>query len=227
MKKICVTLVFLLYIGQVSIFAVKPEKAQKPNLLFIFPDQFRAQSLGFMNADPVQTPNLDKLAENGVVFSNAVSNRPLCSPYRAMLMTGKYSFSNRVIGNCNTQSRKYYNYLDKDAVCFSDVLKANGYWAGYIGKWHLDAPKGPDSDNWRKSEWDSYTPKDRRHGFDFWHAYGCFNNHMRPHYWESNSSEKDTLFVNEWSPKHEADVAIDFIVENKEKPWALFILVQV
>ena len=71
------------------LFALFPEDSskediKKPNLLFIFPDQFRAQAMGFMKEDPVQTPNIDKLAEQGVVFANSVSNRPICSPYRAM-----------------------------------------------------------------------------------------------------------------------------------------------
>ncbi|MCT4603827.1 MAG: sulfatase-like hydrolase/transferase, partial [Marinifilum sp.] len=60
-------------------------KSKRPNLLFIFPDQYRKQAMGFMNQDPVVTPNIDKLAQEGVVFSHAVSNHPLCSPYRGML----------------------------------------------------------------------------------------------------------------------------------------------
>ena len=65
----------------------------RPNLLYIFPDQFRVQAMGFMDEDPVYTPNLDDLALSSRIFVNAVSNRPLCSPYRGMLMTGKYCFS--------------------------------------------------------------------------------------------------------------------------------------
>lgn len=199
------------------------ETQTQPNLLFIFPDQFRVQSMGFMNEDPVITPNLDKLAAQGMVFTNAVSNRPLCSPYRAMLMTGKYPFSNGVQTNVNTSSRKFGNFLKNDEICFSDVLKANGYYAGYIGKWHLDPPKGPDVENWQDAVWDAYTPPGNRHGFDFWHAYGCHNRHNDPYYWETNASVEDTLFPREWSPIHEAKVASRFIENNKGKPWALFV----
>lgn len=200
------------------------ETQTKPNLLFIFPDQFRAQSMGFMNEDPVITPNLDKLAAQGMVFTNAVSNRPLCSPYRAMLMTGKYPFSNGVQTNVNTSSRKFGNFLKDDEICFGDVLKANGYFAGYIGKWHLDAPGGPDVERWQDAVWGTYTPPGpKRHGFDFWHAYGCHNRHNDPYYWETNASIEDTLFPREWSPIHEAKVASRFIENNKGKPWALFV----
>ena len=65
-------------------------KQERPNLVFVFPDQFRQQAIGYMNQDPVVTPNLDRFASEGVVFTNAVSNYPVCSPYRAMLFTGKY-----------------------------------------------------------------------------------------------------------------------------------------
>ncbi|MGM0504534.1 MAG: sulfatase family protein [Bacteroidota bacterium] len=196
---------------------------EKPNLLFIFPDQFRPQSMGFVNEDPVHTPNIDRLASEGMVFSNAVSNRPLCSPYRAMLMTGKYPFSNGVQTNVNTSSRKFGNFLEEDEICFGDVLKANGYYAGYIGKWHLDPPKGPDVENWQDAVWSAFTPPDKRHGFDFWHAYGCHNRHNDPYYWETNACIEDTLFPGEWSPIHEAKVASRFIEKNKGKPWALFV----
>jgi hypothetical protein len=111
----------------VSFASGNDETGKKPNLLFIFPDQFRVQSMGCMNEDPVITPNIDKLAAQGMVFTNAISNRPLCSPYRAMLMTGKYPFSNGVQTNVNTSSRKFGNFLKDDEICFGDVLKANGY----------------------------------------------------------------------------------------------------
>ncbi len=57
---------------------------RSPNLVFVFPDQLRVQSLGFMKADPVVTPNIDRFASQSVVFTNAVSNRPVCSPARAL-----------------------------------------------------------------------------------------------------------------------------------------------
>jgi N-acetylglucosamine-6-sulfatase len=66
---------------------------KKPNLLFVFPDQMRRHALGFMNQDPVITPNLDKFAKQSIVFTNAISSNPICTPFRAMLMTGRHSLS--------------------------------------------------------------------------------------------------------------------------------------
>ena len=216
-------------IGLISCIDQKENTNMSPNLLFIFPDQYRSQAMGFMNEDPVLTPNLDQLASEGLVVTNAVSNRPLCSPFRGMLMTGKYCFSIGIQSNCNTSSRKYKNFLKEDEITISDVLANNGYSCGYIGKWHLDPPKGPDVDDWREAVWEAYTPLDKRHGFEFWHAYGCNNEHNNPYYWVNDAPVEDTLFPNKWSPIHEADVAINFITNpgeetrDKDKPWSLFV----
>ncbi|WP_268801551.1 sulfatase-like hydrolase/transferase [Photobacterium kishitanii] len=79
------------------------EKAlKKPNLVIIFPDEFRAQALGFMQQDPSMTPNIDKFARQGAVLRQAVSNFPLCTPFRGMLMTGQYPYRNGIQGNSHT-----------------------------------------------------------------------------------------------------------------------------
>ena len=65
-------------------------KIEKPNIVFVFADQWRAQSLGYAGNPDVKTPNLDKLASEGVSFTNAISTSPVCTPYRAMLLTGQY-----------------------------------------------------------------------------------------------------------------------------------------
>ena len=104
--------------------------AAGPNLLFVFPDQFRRQAMGFMREDPVVTPNLDRLAGESLVFTNAVSNRPVCSPYRAMLFTGKYPWSNGVTTNCNSGSARHGIELKESERSFSDVLHDAGYGVG-------------------------------------------------------------------------------------------------
>lgn len=199
---------------------------RKPNLLFIFGDQHRRQAMGFLNQDPVITPNLDNLARQGVYFSKAVANHPLCSPYRAMLMTGQYPLNNGVIANCHSGRTKYNNFLDNsNKNTFSDVLARNGYNAGFIGKWHLEGPETTTGD---KLIWDAYCPPNRRHGFNYWYAYNADNNHFRPHYWSTNASEEDVKYVNQWSPEHEADVIIEYLKDNDKivketnKPFALF-----
>lgn len=206
---------------------------KKPNLLFVFPDEFRQHAMGFRGNDPVITPNIDRLAQESLVLTDAVSNYPVCSPYRGMLMSGKYPISNGVIGNCNTNVTSYGVYLKQTEKCFSDVLSENGYEAGYVGKWHLDPPEEPYDYLEPAREggiiWDAFTPPGkRRHGFNFWYSYGCCDQHFTPHYWTGNSKIESRIDVKNWSVSHEADVVIDYL-QNKDgtyrdesKPFALF-----
>lgn len=206
---------------------------RRPNLVFVFPDQYRPFALGFLNADPVPTPNLDRFAAQAVHFTNAVSNYPVCSPYRAMLLTGRWPHSTGVTGNCN--SSRPDRFLKPSERCLSDVLAEAGYVAGYIGKWHLDLPTEEDArygEGPRKSGvvWDAYTPPGpHRHGFTFWHSYGCCDRHLNPHYWHGDAPVSQPARVDEWSVKHETDVAVDFILNrdgkqrDPNKPFALFV----
>ena len=206
----------------------------RPNLVFVLPDQFRQQAIGYMNQDPVVTPNFDRFASESVVFTNAVSNYPVCSPYRAMLFTGKYCHSNGVISNCNSDTAEYGIFLRESERCFSDVLHDAGYSQGYIGKFHLDTPleanyKYTEGRRGGGAAWDAYTPPGpRRHGFDFWHSYGCCDWHLKPHYWVGDAKVDERIDVNEWSVKHETDVAVEYIHNRDGKhrepdePFSLF-----
>lgn len=131
--------------------AVVPAKktGKQPNLLIIFPDEMRTQSLGFMGQDPSITPFINQFASQSVVLKQAVSNYPLCTPFRGMLMTGQYPYRNGLQGNCHTGAdgnfggKDFGIELKKESVTWSDILKKQGYSMGYIGKWHLDAPEAP------------------------------------------------------------------------------------
>ena len=193
---------------------------RKPNILFVFADQLRSQSLGFMGEKQVATPYLDAFAKDGLIFTNAISSCPLCSPYRGCLFTGKYPLSNGVFTNCKTGLDIM---LQEGERCLSDVLHDAGYQNGYIGKWHLDNPEV----NYCKAPlsgaigWDAYTPPgNKRHHFDFWYSYGASDNHLEPHYWMDTPNK---IQVNQWSVEHETDKAIQYINEHKNKPFALFV----
>ncbi len=188
--------------------------------------------MGFLGEDPVITPNLDRFASESVVFTQAVSNYPVCSPYRGMMLTGRYPHSNGVLANCNTNGATYGYELPVDARCWSDVLHEDGYALGYIGKWHLDSPHRPyvdTSNNTGEFAWNEWTTPERRHGFDFWYAYGTYDNHDHPEYWTTEASRSQRTRVDQWSPEHEADQAIRFIrneggeYRDPEKPWALVV----
>lgn len=187
----------------------------QPNLLFLVADQFRAMCLE-PGGDPVSTPFLDELASEGVSLAHAVSSYPVCSPHRAMMMSGQYPVSNGVTHNVNSETAAWGVGLRHDAPSWAAVLRDAGYSTGYIGKWHLEAPvpedavhgTGPLEDG---RYWDAWSPPDRRHGFDFWYSYGCCDEHLTPHYWTSDAGRHQRTDVAAWSAAHETDVAIEFL----------------
>ena len=185
-----------------------------PNLLFVFPDQMRGQAMGFLGEETVRTPNLDCFASESLVLDNTVANWPVCSPYRGMLMTGKYPHANKVISNCTNKTEPYGVELQEDDRCWSDILKGRGYSLGYIGKWHLDSPREPYLDcynNQGDTKWNEWCPPHRRHGFDFWYSYGTYDRHDRPMYWRTDAERDEFHFVDQWGPEHEADLAIEYL----------------
>lgn len=220
-----VSLLLSSFIGLTVSSAVAQER---PNLLFIMADQWRGDALGCLGKEPVKTPCLDSLASVGVNFTNAVSSYPVSSPARGMLMTGMYPHKNRVTGNCNSRNAPYGVELRQNARCWSDVLKDNGYRTGYIGKWHLDAPYKPyvnTSNNRGEVAWNEWCPKERRHGFDYWVAYGTYDNHLKPMYWNADSGRDDFYYVEQWGPEYEAGKAIEFLRQQPQgnQPFALVV----
>lgn len=191
------------------------------NLLFVFADQWRRDAMGFAKANPVKTPNMDEFAKKSVYCTDAVSTCPLCSPHRASLLTGKHPLSTGFFTNCKPGLSMR---LQDSEICIGDVLKAEGYQTGYIGKWHLDEPEVNHEQNPASGarNWDAYTPPGvRRHGFDFWYSYGAWDEHLHPHYWEDSPKMHK---VSQWSPEHETDVALSWLEKREnDKPFALFL----
>lgn len=101
----------------------------KPNIIFILTDQQRHDSCGCYGQKLDITPNLDKMAKEGVLFTNAFSCQPVCGPARSVIQTGIYA----------TQTKCYRNgiALPKSDKNIANYLSKAGYEVGYIGKWHL------------------------------------------------------------------------------------------
>jgi arylsulfatase A-like enzyme len=205
---------------------------EHPNLIIVIADQWRGSALGFRGLEPVKTPNIDKLAKEGVYFSNAISNYPVCSPARAMLMTGMYPTKTSVRGNCNSETSVFGCELPEKQTCWSDILAQDGYALGYIGKWHLDSPHKayvPTSNNTGAVAWNEWTAPGRRHGFSHWLAYGTYDDHMKPMYWSTNAPRDSFNYVNQWGPDFEVDQAIQYIkngdgrLRDANKPFALVV----
>jgi len=128
---------------------------RKPNIILILADDLGWKDVGFMGSRYYETPHLDKLAGEGVVFTHAYSNGPNCAPTRASLMSGQYSPRHGVytVGNPNrgkAKDRKLIaipnkTTLDPDVVTIAEALKPAGYVSASMGKWHLgnDPERGP------------------------------------------------------------------------------------
>lgn len=201
---------------------------KRPNLLVVMADQFRGNAMGFRGEESVMTPNFDKFAKQAVVFNQAVSGYPVSSPARGMFLSGAYPHSNGVIANCQSQTATQDVELKEDMVCWSDVLKSEGYHTAYIGKWHLDKPYKPYvncSNNWGAIAWNEWCPPERRHGFDYWTAYGTYDYHLKPLYWGTDDGRDDFYYVDQWGPIYEVDQAIGYLesISDSDKPFAMMI----
>ncbi|MBN2243386.1 MAG: sulfatase-like hydrolase/transferase [Acidobacteria bacterium] len=110
-----------------SVFARSPQR--RPNILFILSDDHRWDFMSGVGHPFVQTPNLDRLADEGVLFKNAFVTTSLCSPSRASFLTGRYAHHHGVINNVSP--------WNNDNVTFLELLKRGGYDTAFIGKWHM------------------------------------------------------------------------------------------
>lgn len=137
---------------------------KKPNLVYVFADQWRAEATGYAGNPDVKTPHLDRLASQSVNLCNAVSGCPVCSPYRASLITGQYPLRHGVFLNDVT--------LGDEAVSIAQAYNSAGYDTGYIGKWHL-AGQGRSA----------FIPPKGRQGFEFWKALECTHNYNNSAYY--------------------------------------------
>ncbi len=188
--------------------------SKKPNLVYLFADQLRLQSMGYYGDPKAQTPNIDRLAEESCDLFNAVSGHPVCAPYRASLFTGKYTTSTGMVIN---EIR-----LNPDHRCLAHVLNDNGYQNAYIGKWHMYANEwGNHSD-----PKNSYIPKGPdRLGFDgLFAAYNFHHeNYGETSYYHLDSPEK--LYYDGFEPDCQTDMAIAQLEEfaKQDKPFALFL----
>ena len=128
---------------------------RRPNIVFIFIDDMGWRDVGFMGSQYYETPNIDRLASEGMVFTNAYSNAPNCAPARACLLSGQYGPRHGVY-TVNSSSRgkaklrklipiENTTDLDSNIVTIAEALKPAGYVSASIGKWHLgnDPQFGP------------------------------------------------------------------------------------
>jgi arylsulfatase A-like enzyme len=134
----------------------KEQAVKKPNVVVILVDDLGYGDLGCYGAADLRTPHIDRMAAEGMRFTQFYANCPVCSPTRASLLTGRYPDLVGVPGVIRTHRDNSWGWLAQDAVLLPTVLKKEGYHSAIVGKWHLGL-EAPD------------TPLDR--GFDFFHGW--------------------------------------------------------
>ena len=193
-----------------------PAAAARPNLLLILVDDLGYGDLSCYGARDMRTPHLDRLAADGMTFTNFYANCPVCSPTRAALLTGRYQDLVGVPGGIRTHAANNWGYLRRDAVLLPSLLKQAGYHTAMVGKWHL----GLSSPN---------VPNDR--GFEFFHG---FLGDMMDDYYKHRRHNINYMRKNKTTidpPGHATDLfsrwACDYLRQAAQrqdgKPWFLYL----
>jgi arylsulfatase A-like enzyme len=179
--------------------------AEKPNIVFIFIDDLGWTDLGYMGSEYYESPNIDRLAQQGMIFTNAYANAANCAPTRASLLSGQYTPRHGVFTVANpargksedrrlvpTENRRK---ISLEKITIAEALKPAGYVSAAIGKWHVaDSPL--------------------KQGFDLGiNKYDLGNGYEKGHFNNDGEYLADR-FTNE---------AVKFITENKDKPFFLYL----
>lgn len=191
------------------------EAPDKPNIVLIFADDMGFGDLGVYGATEWETPNLDQLAADGVRFTQFYVPHAVCSASRAALLTGTYANRLEIFGALDHTAT---HGLNPEETTIAEMLKANGYATGMVGKWHLGhlAP---------------FLPTEQ--GFDSYHGLP-YSNDMWPHHPEAkdyypplplyrNTAVIDTLDDQSMLTTNYTEEALTFIEKSKDKPFFLYL----
>lgn len=203
------------------------EKATPPNIIYFLADDLGYAELGSYGQKWIKTPNIDKIAAEGIKFTQHYSGNAVCAPSRCNLMTGKHPGNAYIRDNGDPKHLQHMkeemgwefpgqNPIPDEEVTIAEMLKQKGYATAAIGKWglgHFGTTGDPN-----------------KQGFDLFYGFNC-QRHAHNHYpnflW--NNREKEvfpgndrTLNGETYSQDRFREVAIDFIQENKDAPFFLY-----
>jgi len=210
MKSTTRLILLLSFIGLHAIAA-----AERPNILFIFLDDFGWKDTSYMGSDYYETPHLDQLASEGMVFTDAYSASANCAPARASLLSGQYTPRHEIynVGTGPRGNPKYrrlqhipgVDVLDTSIKTWAHQFQSSGYRTALMGKWHLSDDPLP-------------------YGFDIniggSHSGSPPRGYYPPH---PNIPSLQGLSEDSYLTDHLNDQADAFIRDNKDRPWLLYL----
>ena len=184
-------------------------QAQAPkkrmNVLYVFSDQHRACSMPGKPFSPVIAPAFEAFAKQNLVMENCISNYPLCTPHRAILVSGRWPQQTGILHNGPDVA------LSESEYGLGQAFKDAGYKTAYVGKWHL-----------YNGENHFVPPGKLRFGFDYWRVWGNTNKHYDDFTWDSETGVKEVGAG--WAPVPMTDQAVQFIgQQKKEQPWMMVV----
>lgn len=226
------------------------DEFKKPNIIFFLADDLGYGEVGVYGQEKIQTPNIDSLAKNGMMFTQHYSGAPVCAPARYVFLTGKHTGHAFIRGNDEWNERgNVWDYalasedasfegqrpIPSNTITLGDQLKKAGYETSILGKWGLGAPESEGIPNLQ--------------GFDYFYGYNCqrqAHNLYPPHLWENiEKSSLDNELVaprtkldsladpydessynlfnqNDYAPEIIHDKALNFIDTNKDNPFFMY-----
>lgn len=191
---------------------------QKPNVVFILTDDMGWSDLGCYGNPYNETPNIDKLAANGIKFNDAYAASPVCSPSRAAFLTGKHparlKLTNYILGErTDAQSpllpAPWKPYLETKEFTLAEMFQESGYVTAQIGKWHLGTY---DTLMPYKQGFD-YTRTVGKNGLDYYNYNIVEGNHKEVF------ADTGTVYLTDKLTEY----CIEFIRQNKDKPFFLYL----
>jgi len=171
------------------------QEAARPNVIVIVVDDLRFDEFGVGGHPYLETPNIDRLAAEGAMFTDTFHAVPLCSPNRASLLTGQYASRHGIIDNVAR------NRASHRLQTFPIAMREAGYETGFIGKWHMGNDPTP------------------RPGFDYWSALPGQGRTIDPDLYEDGRVHRVKGYVTDVL----TDRAVDFIEQEREGPFMLYI----
>lgn len=206
--------IFILFISCFIDKNQQQSKVDKPNIIYILADDLGVGYLSIFGQENFKTPNIDKLAKEGMIFTQFYAGAAVCTPSRSSLLTGLHTGHTFVRGNKEIRPEGQLP-LPENTVTLSKMLQAKGNTTGAFSKWGLGFP-GSEGDPMNQ-------------GFDRFYGYNCqrLGHHYYPyHLWDNNQklmlTENEGFKKGQYAPDLIYQEALKFMDKNKDKPFFLY-----